>query len=190
MERNDYLRVTEVLRPFSGVELVPKHILDNAADRGTMVHKYIEGILTGFVFHVEHDKVTPYLQSFRRFWDQSKHTFERGKMTLEKRLYCDEWKITGQSDCIVETDGRTYVIDWKSAKKEHKSWRLQGACYRYLLEVNDYESPESVLFVKLDSNGGPPLLYKYEDTYAEDLEMFFNCLEVYKWFDMKKTRRN
>lgn len=42
-----YTRVTEVLSQFSGLDKVPKDILENAARRGTKVHNICEAIVTG-----------------------------------------------------------------------------------------------------------------------------------------------
>jgi hypothetical protein len=42
-----YTRVTEVLSPFSGMDKIPKHIVENAGRRGTLVHTIIEGIVSG-----------------------------------------------------------------------------------------------------------------------------------------------
>ena len=96
--------------------------------------------------------------------------------------------ITGKPDCIIQTGASIYIYDWKTSKKENKSWRLQSAAYRYLCEVNDFENVQDVIFVKLDSKGGKAKVYQYE-TYDEDIETFKKCLELYRWFGMDKTRR-
>tara|TARA_R110002126_G_scaffold200505_1_gene348103 strand:+ start:1835 stop:2344 length:510 start_codon:yes stop_codon:yes gene_type:complete len=166
---------------------VPKDILEAAGLRGTAVHKYIEGILDGWDFSVIPPNLLPYIDSWRLFWDSSKHAFE-GKITLEKRLYCDEHKITGQADVIVETEDRTYIIDWKTSSVPQKSWALQGAAYKHLAEVNGYKNVDSVLFVKLLKNGKTPSLHKHEN-HEENLEIFFKCLDLYQWFEMSKTRK-
>lgn len=46
-ENSKYIRVTEALSPFSGLHSIPKHIVENAAKRGTKVHKICESIITG-----------------------------------------------------------------------------------------------------------------------------------------------
>ncbi len=188
MDKPVHDRVTEIISPFTGIEFVPKEILESAGRRGTRVHKHIEGILLGLEFCVKHDKVLPYIESFNTFWDKSKHAFESGKITLEKRFYCDKHMITGQADVLIETEDRTYVIDWKTSSRPQKSWALQGAAYRYLAEINGYKNVDSVLFVKLDKFGNAPALYKHED-YDENLSIFFKCVDLYRWFDMGNTRK-
>ena len=77
-----YDRVTEVISPFSGVEFVPEDILRPAAERGTLVHKYVEGLLQGFKGSLTEEMI-PYVESFEKFWDSSKHVFDSGKIILE-----------------------------------------------------------------------------------------------------------
>lgn len=187
MDKESYERVTEVLSPFTGIEFVPKELLAPACERGTQVHQFIEGVLEDSPFSICSEVVRPYVESFSTFWDKSKHAYKDGNMTLEKRLFCDDKKIKGKPDLIVETFGKTYVLDWKTSASPHKSWALQGAAYRYLLEVNGYQDVDSVLFIKLSKEGKGPTLYKH-DNHEENLEVFFKCLELYRWFSMKTTR--
>ena len=133
------------------------------------------------------EEVSPYLESFKKFWEASGHAFEGGKMVTERRMFCKDKKITGQADVIIEVDGCTYVIDWKTSSTKHKFWALQGAAYRYLCESEGYDNVEAVLFVKLAKTGNRAVLYKHEN-YEENLEIFFKCLEIYRYFEMKKTR--
>ena len=69
MDREDYLRVTEVISPFSGIEFVPQHYLQPAAERGTIVHNWIEQRLSGFLIFTE-TKMAIYLESFDFFWEE------------------------------------------------------------------------------------------------------------------------
>ncbi len=183
-----YDRVTNVLAPFTGVEFVDKNLLENAGERGTRVHSHIEGYLKGFGFGKTDKVVDPYLESFKQFWEGSSHAFKDGEIILENRMFCHDKKITGQADVIVKVDKRTYLIDWKTSAIKHKSWILQGAAYQYLAKLQKYDKVDAVLFVKLLKNGKAPTLYKYEE-YKENLQIFFNCLELYRYFDMKNTRQ-
>ena len=189
MDKESYYRITEILRPFSGIEFVPEYILKPACDRGTKVHECIENILKGGFpnFSEEDEGLMPYIKSFEKFWSTGAHAFKRGEIKLEERLFCNNNVITGKPDVIAKTEGRTYLIDWKTSSSPQKSWALQGAAYRYLCEVSGYENVDSVLFVKLDKEGKKPTLYKHDD-YEENISIFFKCLELYKWFDMKNRR--
>lgn len=186
--RDSYLRVTKVLSPFTGIEFVPEHLLEHACDRGTRVHRHIEGILNGWSFDDVHPLVTPYVESFQHFWESSKHAFEGAKILLEHRLYCDTHKITGCPDIMIDTGRHVYIIDWKTSAKMHKSWYLQGAAYKYMAEIEfGIKTVEDVLFVKLNK-GKKPTLYKSHE-YREHADIFFKCLDLYRWFEMEKTRK-
>ncbi len=188
-----YDRVTEVLRPFTGVEFVDKDILDTAAERGNKVHSYIEGYLKGIHFQFEDEVIAPYVQSFKKFWEASSHAFKDGNIILEKRLFCSQKKITGKADVIIEVKGQTkeeditYIIDWKTSVSKNKSWALQGAAYKYLCIEEGYENVEAVLFVRLSKHGKSATINK-DENYEENLEIFLKCLDLYRYFDMKKSR--
>lgn len=187
-ELEGYLRCTEVIKPFSGIEFVPDKYLIPAGEFGSRCHNHIENLLSGFETPVEDDRIEPVLNSFAKFWKDQLHNFEGANIIIEKRLYCDKYKITGCIDCIIVTDTDTYVFDWKTSKAVHEpSWNLQGACYRYLLEVNGFTNIKDPVFVKLDRNGKDPFLFTCAN-YEEDLERFLNCLDLYNYFNMAKTR--
>ena len=93
--------------------------------------------------------------------------------------------ISGQFDCMIITDEKTYIFDWKTSRNiMEQSWRLQAAGYRFLAEVNGYTNLCDPVFVKLDKDGKEPILFKC-DNYDEDLDRFFNCLDLYRYFKMK-----
>lgn len=189
MDRSSYLRVTSVLKPFTGIEFVPSRYLEPAANRGSQVHYHIQNLLSGFETPVDNDMIEPYLNSFARFWKDSLHAFEESKIIQEKRLYCDQYKISGQFDCLIITPEKTFIFDWKtSSRLQPESWSLQGAAYRYLCEVNGYENLVDPVFVKLDKEGKDPVIYKC-DNYHDDLERFFNCLDLYRYFKMENRGR-
>ena len=187
--KEGYLRTTEIIQPFTGIEFIPDYILQSAGNFGTQCHYHIQNLLSGFETPVENDLMVGCLNSFSRFWKDSMHEFVDGKITLEKRLYDDVNMISGAVDCIIETESKTYVFDWKTSKAMHtKTFRLQGACYRYLLEINGYKNVCNPTFVQLHRCGKEPSLFTSEN-YDEDLERFFNCLDLYKYFEMEKTRK-
>jgi hypothetical protein len=184
---NEFDRVTEILSPFSGVEFIPEEVLKPAGERGTIVHKYIEGILDGWECFLKEPELEGYIKSFTDFWARYEHAYEGGTRQLEQRFYCPKMKITGQADVIITLNNRTYLIDWKTSSRPHITWGLQGAAYKYLAEQNGHENVDAVLFVKLAKCGKKPTLYKYEN--QEELwQIFENCVKLYRYFDMKNTR--
>ncbi len=181
----DYLRVSEVIAPFTGIEFVPEIPLTRAAERGTMVHGYIEGYLNGLAWTSVPHNILPFFESWMWFAKtQPWFDLDHGKI-LEKRFFCDQLRITGQVDLIYKTDKATFAFDWKTSSKESISWRLQGAAYKYLM-MQHWNNVENLIFVHLTQSGYH--IYQY-DSYAEDIEIFKSCLNLYRYFDMEKTRK-
>jgi len=183
-----FYRVTEIISPYTGIEFVNKSILENACIRGTRVHDAIEQLLKGYRESLD-DLDELYVRSFENFWFNNPIVAGNVPYELEKRFYCKELMITGQMDCIITLPGKTIVMDWKTSARESISWRLQSAAYRYLLEVNGYENVENVQFIKLHRQGREAIKYQYDD-YSTSLEIFKDCIKLYKFFKMDKTRKN
>lgn len=183
----EYDRVTSIISEFSGIHKVPVDILKNAAARGTQVHTMIEGILKGFDFQEKDNLLYPYIKSFYKFWDDSSHAFIDAELILEKRLYCERLRITGQIDVIIKSKNKTYLIDWKTSSQPQKTWALQSAAYKYLAEENGYKNVGSVLFVKLSKDGKSPGLYKHEN-HKENIDIFLKCLDLYRWLGIKQPK--
>lgn len=182
----DYLRVTEIISPFTGVEFVPFEILDKACERGTLVHEIIESKFDALSITEIPVHVSGYIKSFEQYVDEI--DFSTLDFTKERRFYCEKTGITGQIDMIINVDGKRFILDWKTSARESLSWKLQAAAYQYLCSVNGIEI-DHMTFVKLCKKGGKPKTFTY-DTYEHDLDIFFKCLELYKFFDMKNTRRS
>lgn len=180
----EYLRVTEVLKPFTGVEFVPEEILTKAANRGTRVHELIENLLDGFMLPATEEEMG-YIHSFNLWFRKHDQMFDSPKQELEKRFFCNQLKITGQVDCIINQDDKVVIFDWKtSSRPQKKSWALQAAAYQYLAKQSGYYVSD-VFFVRLRKDGKVALEYKFEN-YEDNLDKFMKCLELYRYFDMKR----
>lgn len=66
-EKSKYIRVTEVLSPFTGLSSIPKHIVENAANRGTRVHAICESIVKGLGEFDMDAETTGYVKSFKHW---------------------------------------------------------------------------------------------------------------------------
>jgi len=187
--KEEFDRITSIISPFSGIEFIPQEVLIPAADRGTLVHQYVQAFISDWEIHVVDEGLKGYIDSFKKFWKSYSHIIEGGKHIIEKRFYCDELKITGQIDLIVEFENRTYIFDWKTSAREYKSsYRLQGAAYKHLCKVNGLKHVDDAMFVKLKKDGTSSTQYKYS-TYEEDIHTFKKCVELYRFFNMKNTRK-
>src|ERR1041385_4765547 len=119
--RENYLRITTILYPFSGMQNIDQDVLVNAASRGSRVHKICEGIVTGIGELGVDDETWGSVERFKKSWGEGHKVIE-----VERRFWSDEHKITGQIDMIIETPEGLAIVDLKTSSKPSKTWFLQG----------------------------------------------------------------
>lgn len=168
-----YLRVTEVLSPYSGYGSIDKSILERAQEKGKNIHRYAEGQIKGIGSWDTNEDYRGYYDSFDKWWNP----IEMETICTENRFYCDTHKITGQMDLIMKQDGKNILIDFKTSCQPNKIWPLQGSAYGWLARQNDFKI-DQIIFVHLQKNGKEPKLLKYE----ENFPLFLKCLDLYKIF--------
>lgn len=179
--KEDYTRVTTILSPFTGYGAIDPVVLQNAADRGTAVHKIIEEILAGTYFGLIPGEFRGYVDSFNKFWGERLFDI----VQMEHRMYNDQYMITGQCDVIVRDreDGRLLLLDWKTSYSINKTWDMQGAAYQYMARESG-QAVDEVIFIKLDKKGAMPKIVHSNGTFDEFLDVY----NIYnKYFKNQKT---
>lgn len=177
MER--YRRVTEILSPFTDFSMIAPHVLENAADRGSRTHHFCELYIKNLLIEPVDEDCKPYFESFVQWYD-----FVVDKVLhVEKRFYCDDWRITGQVDliCKLKNSDSVYIVDLKTPQSSSKTWQLQTAAYKYLAEKNlgieiDYRG-----CLMLRKDGEVPKMCGYPN-HKEDLELFFSACKLNSFF--------
>lgn len=173
----DYLRVTEVLSPFSGLDQIDPIVLENAARRGTNVHLALDAFIEGLPMKIEDPSYGGYLHSALGF------LLKKNFVTKPKRFFDDDLMITGECDAIYKDESGLVLVDFKTSSKESKTWMLQGSAYAHLARKAGYDI-KRIEFVHLLKDGKPCKIYEYE----EDFELYLKCLDVYRYFFEKKGR--
>lgn len=173
--RENYLRVTKVLYPFSGLEKIDANVVAHAAERGTKVHKICEGIIQGIGELGVEEETRPYVESFKKWWSQGHKVF-----MLEQRFWCDDLEITGQVDLILETPEGLAIVDLKTSSKPSKTWEAQGSAYAYLAKKAGHDI-KRVYFLHLQRDGRAAKIYEY----PVDDSFFLAILRVYQHFFAK-----
>ena len=170
--RENYLRVTHMLWPFSGLQAIDPDVVANAAERGTKVHKICEGIMQGLGEIGVDDETWGYVESFKKWWSQGH------KIALvEQRFYDDELAITGQIDMMIETEDGLVIADLKTSSQPSKTWPVQASAYAYLARQSGLDVKKT-LFIHLNKHGKEPKLYEY----PINISFFFAVLSVFKHF--------
>lgn len=178
---DEYIRVTDVLFPFSGLRSIPPHILQNAQERGTKVHEICDAIMNDLGTIDISPELNGYISSFSK-WTEGKVFFKR-----PPRFYCDKYKITGEVDGLyINEDGSLTLFDIKTPASEGKTWSLQGSAYFHLATQADYPISK-IEFIQLSKIGYDPKIYSYKPNF----ELFLKCLEIYKiFFKDQKNNEN
>lgn len=176
---NDYLRVTTVLGPFSGLKNIDPYILNQAAERGSKVHDICSALMEEIGLQTFEPRFDGYIESFNK-WVEGKRFIER-----PPRFYCDEYRITGEVDGIYKDKDGLVLIDIKTSAKENKTWALQGSAYSYLCRKSGINISR-IEFVQLSKDGKDAKIYHYK----ENFELFLKCLEIYKIFFHSNTEED
>lgn len=178
-------RVTEILKPFTNFDNVPKNTLAKAAVRGTTVHSICAGIAKGNWIGDEliDSEYLGYIKSFKQ-WSEAQ---VKEYIVIEKRYVDEDLMYTGQVDYVITgNDDNYYLVDIKTSATKHKTYPLQMAAYNGLLNINGI-NVHSSLIVYLDKNGEFPDIQCIEDM-KEDYHVFLSALECWQYFN--KGKRN
>lgn len=174
--RENYLRVTHVLYPFSGLQAIDPDIVANAARRGTKVHQICEGIVQGLGEIGVDDETWGYVESFKKWWGDGLDV-----AAMEERFWDDELHITGQVDFIIREETGLTIVDIKTSSRPSKTWQAQGSAYAYLAKKTGYDI-NKIIFLHLNKHGKEPKLYEY----PIDDSFFLAILRVFKHFFHKE----
>ena len=175
--------VTECFSPYMDWSKINADVLQAACERGSRVHRAIEGDLQG-EFPMLPDDEKGYLDAARKFLDNVTEI-----ILVEKRLISDAYQFTGQVDlvCRIDGDARETVIDWKTSTSLSKSWSLQLAAYAHLVRASAYPIRKDArhMAIQLRKNGSY-FCREYTNP-AHDFALFLNCLTAYRYFNPKPS---
>lgn len=174
--REDYLRVTHVLYPFSGLQQIDADVLAHAADRGTKVHKICEGIASDIGEVGVDDETWGYVESFKKWWTAGVEV-----IAMEERFWDDKLCLTGQVDFIITTPEGLAIVDIKTSSRPSKTWQAQGSAYAYLAKNAGYQI-QKIYFLHLNKHGKEPKVFEYE----VDDSFFLSIFRTYQHFFHKE----
>lgn len=176
---NGYLRVTEVLSPFSTLGGIDAVTLANAANRGTRVHAYCEShALNLFVEDVD-DDCKNYVDVFKIWFKE----MIQEVVYTEVRCNSSFYRVSGAFDMIAILKGDTEptLIDIKTPSSPSLSWQLQTAAYQLLAkEVLDVDVKRRICLM-LPKHNSIAKIVEYEK-HQQDHKLFINALELYRFF--------
>lgn len=192
--RPGFTRVSTILQAFSGLEEVNSEILQIACQRGEIVHWACECLVKNLgIFSLEEnveaycrnrehtlkelEKVNGCIASFQRWRDSVKPK----NIQFVKRLYNQDYMITGEIDMLYEGSNGLTLLDIKTSCSESPSWLLQGSCYSFMLKEHGYDI-RNIEFLRLSRTGGKAKSYFYE----ENFPLFKAHLDAYNYSFRKR----
>lgn len=133
----EYPSVTEVLRPWEDWSIIPPHVLEVAALRGSEVHSWIRTKLTAHFAPYEllgpmKDILVPYCESWKQWADLALDKV----LVVEAGIYCNCFHYYGHLDCVamLKGDAAWTLLDWKTPILSKRSWISQLSAYKHLVE--------------------------------------------------------
>ena len=146
--------------------------LENAADRGTRVHRAIEQQLKYGFLNLDED-CSGYFNGFMKFI--SDHS-DWKPIHSEFRFYHPFFLYAGTADLIFETPKGTVLVDLKTTAQAHKKmWGVQLAAYQQGIEAFDKPLKIDATMVLQVSADGNYILHDIKTNFS----LFLACLQIY-----------
>ena len=163
-------------------ETAAQYITEESAIIGTQTHKLIENHLNGItqtdevrLLSVAHfNNLLPYVQKINDIHG------------IELRLYSNEMKLAGTSDCIAKYDGELSIIDYKTKRSnQQEEWMtdhfIQGTAYSEMFkELTGIEIKQVVILVSSEKNTRMEFVKRtedYKDLLIQRLNQFYETIE-------------
>lgn len=149
-----------------------------AAQTGTVVHAMIEADLKGQP-QPNYDelqeknpkanmiKATEIYHSWKEQWQQSRDKFLESEKTFEVQIKCEGYpiRLQGTIDVMVQrADSSLAIIDFKTGKKNYKSYYYQLAVYVALARMHGHDVSTGMLyFINPEFKGERLKQYHYDE---------------------------
>jgi hypothetical protein len=179
-----YPRVTEIIKPFTNYDKIPFTILNRAAERGTSVHAICAALAKGLWLpdSMIDEEYKGYISSFKKWSEEQVEKF----LIIEKRYVDDTLEYSGQLDFVVECKNKDiYLVDIKTSSSPQKTYSIQMAAYKRLLEIHDVQIKGAML-IYLNKDGDFPKIHMIND-FTEETLVFISALRCYNYFNRSKS---
>ena len=179
-----YVRVTELLAPYNGLQGIDPLVLAKAADRGKRAHGYCELYAQSLLIGEVDDDCKGFVESFKNWFDNVVDEV----VSFEERLFDEEHRLTGQYDLIIKMKGSKdhVLIDIKTPQSASKTWPLQTAAYMWMLNRRQLERVvQRRGCLMIDRKGSPACFKEHGSSPAEDItdrSVFLGILQTYRYF--------
>jgi hypothetical protein len=174
-----FSRVTDVIKRFTNFDHIDPKVLNNAADRGTRVHKFCTMYaLNLLVIDPDYD-CKGYVNSFIHWFDKNVSYV----VLASCRLNSAQYRLSGELDlmCVLKNGSDNVLIDLKTPREPSLSWQLQTAAYRMLLrDVMGIDVTKRMcLMLPWD---GSQAIEKHHNDNIRDEDLFMSALKLHQFY--------
>lgn len=146
---------------------------NEAAEKGTRVHRRLEQILQGREFKTTPKELKPYIDAFNSWADEVNFS----SYTPEHFVYSNKYKYAGTADLICKIDDDWWLIDFKTSKAIYDEYGLQIRAYGYAFEeMHHYKVRTAILQLGLPTKKG----WKFREK-KEPMNVFLAHKKIFDW---------
>lgn len=188
------LHVTQITKPY-GPDFSHVKDLEYYQERGQRIHAICDSYVSGRWIPSYPDEIKGYIDSFWRWFDLVDKV-----LLTETYLESSLWGFCGTVDivCALKNDDRIVVPDYKSPLAYHRSWDLQTAGYKILVDewlaryklndvdlavVSKYNQVPAAMrwgSLRLREDGGVAI---FNEAPPESVRTFLCALDVQKYME-------
>lgn len=167
--------VTQILKPISDYDGIPRYIMDIAADRGNRVHKATELYDAG---DLDEDSIDSEVAGYLEGWKKFRDSYGYSIAACELRVFSIKKGYAGTLDRLLVKNDNYYLGDIKTTAIHVPSVGPQTAGYAAAVEEELGIKIKGRLSIRLLKDGKPEVV-ELKD--RNDLGIFYNCLTIAKW---------
>lgn len=147
---------------------------NEAAEKGTRVHKRLEQILKGREFKTTPKELKPYIDAFNNWMEEYQPTL----IQTERFVYSDKYKYAGTADMLCRINGENWLIDFKTSKAIYDEYGLQVRAYGYALNemAPGFKWKTAILQLGLPTKKG----WKFREK-KEPMNVFLAHKKIFDW---------
>lgn len=156
----------------------------NAADFGTVAHKWIEKYIKGENPEPPVNKtLKKAVEVFVKWVKDNNVKF----IASEQPVYSKKYDYCGTVDFICEINGKRYIGDLKTSKGIYAEYHMQLAAYRYALEEEHQISYAGCLIVRIPKEEDDVVEIAHINNYQHNAKAFLYALNLTKTTNLLKS---
>lgn len=174
-EHEDVLK--NIKQAIRTLQLTPNHVLNNAAKRGTTVHKAFETFAdSGNWPEVEKD-YQGYVKSIQAFIEK----YEPEIIAVEQKVYSPSLKVAGTFDALMNIDNTLCLVDFKTSKAIYPTHQIQVSAYEGMRQELKMGNEAQPLIVRAKESGREAEVKESISSY-EDFKTVYNVYKMMEQF--------